>query len=375
MVLLLAQVLEFCTVATAVPGSGIWGFLCYHQSHAEWVGCHLHDLIQPSFSFLVGVSLAFSIAKRQSRGDSVASMTKHSLLRSAALIVLGIAMLSVYRRQILWKFEDTLTQIGLGYCLLFAVALRGGKVRWAAFSLILLCTWLAFALYPLPGGDFDYDRAGVTADWLREYGLQGWEAHWQKNSNLAWRFDIWFLSLFPRNAPYVSPKGLTTLNFVPLLATMILGLIAGDILRTTEQPRDRLRWLVAAGLIGLVTGAGLGWTGICPIVKSLWTPSWVLFSGGWCLLFLAFFHYVVDIRGVRWAVFPLVVVGLNSITAYAMSHIYPAFAYGAIRRVLGEQPFQVLGPAYQPFLYGMAVLACYWLALYALYRGRWFVRI
>ncbi|WP_442404979.1 hypothetical protein [Mycobacterium sp.] len=68
MFLMMAEVLRFCAVASAVPGNTIWAFLCHHQSHVEWIGCVLHDMIQPSFSFLVGVALPFSLARGQSPG-------------------------------------------------------------------------------------------------------------------------------------------------------------------------------------------------------------------------------------------------------------------------------------------------------------------
>ena len=70
MFLMMAEVLRLSRVARAVPESGFWKFLGWHQSHVEWVGCSLHDLIQPSFSFLVGVALPFSIASRAARGQS-----------------------------------------------------------------------------------------------------------------------------------------------------------------------------------------------------------------------------------------------------------------------------------------------------------------
>src|SRR5690348_2147001 len=75
MFLMMAEVLELRRVARALPGNGFWAFLAHHQSHVEWVGCSLHDLIQPSFSFLVGVALPFSLASRKARGQSPARMT------------------------------------------------------------------------------------------------------------------------------------------------------------------------------------------------------------------------------------------------------------------------------------------------------------
>src|SRR5207249_4462841 len=74
MFLMMAEILKFALVAKAIPGSGFWAFLAFHQSHVEWVGCSLHDLIQPSFSFLVGVSLPFSLAARRDRGQSKLTM-------------------------------------------------------------------------------------------------------------------------------------------------------------------------------------------------------------------------------------------------------------------------------------------------------------
>src|SRR5678815_1309641 len=92
-------------------------------------------------------------------------------------------------------------------------------------SIILIGYWLLFALYPVPGPDFDYTQVGVSNEWLAENGLKGFAAHWQINSNPAALFDQWFVSLF-REHPYVPFKGLTTLNFVPLIGTMILGSVS-----------------------------------------------------------------------------------------------------------------------------------------------------
>ncbi len=85
MFLMMAEVLRFCAVASAVPGNTIWEFLCHHQSHVEWIGCVLHDMIQPSFLFLVGVALPFSLASRLARGQSQGRMAGHAVWRSLVL--------------------------------------------------------------------------------------------------------------------------------------------------------------------------------------------------------------------------------------------------------------------------------------------------
>ena len=117
MLLMMAEVLRICEVAKALPDSAFWSFLCWHQSHVEWVGCSLHDLIQPSFSFLVGVALPFSLASRAGRGQSVREQSLHAAWRAILLILLGVFLRSVGRSQTYWTFEDTLSQIGLGYFL------------------------------------------------------------------------------------------------------------------------------------------------------------------------------------------------------------------------------------------------------------------
>src|SRR5205823_4714649 len=156
---------------------------------------------------------------------------------------------------------------------------------------------------------------GVPANW--PHLMSGFQAHWNKNSNLASAFDSWFLDLFPRvNHHDYNGGGYTTLNFVPTLATMILGLIAGGVFRSPRTPSSKVKWLLIAGVIALTAGITVGAMGVCPIVKRIWTPSWVLFSGGWCLLLMAAFYVVIDLWNARRWAFPLAVIGLNSIGAY-----------------------------------------------------------
>ena len=165
------------------------------------------------------------------------------------------------------------------------------------------------------------------------------------------------------------------MSFIPTLATMILGLLAGGILIGEKSARERLRWLVVAGVVGIASGWLLGAVGLCPVVKRIWTPTFTLWSGGLCFLVLAGFHFVVDVRGrQRWA-FPLVVLGMNSIAAYCADWLWPTFISEALVRHLGDGPFLIFGPAYQPLLLGAAMLLVLWLILYWMYRRKIFLRI
>ena len=214
MLLMMAEVLQLSRVAAAFPGNAFWGVLAYHQSHVEWAGCSLHDLIQPSFSFLVGVALPYSIASRMAKGGTFGKMFAHALWRSLVLVALGIFLRSMRGPQTNFTFEDTLTQIGLGYPFLFLLGFRPPRWQWIALAVILAGYWLAWALYPLPGPGFDYQAVGVPPDWQHHYS--GFAAHWNKNANLGNAFDQWFLNLFPRIKPFVANGGgYLTLSFIP----------------------------------------------------------------------------------------------------------------------------------------------------------------
>jgi predicted acyltransferase len=298
MLLMMAETLHLSRVARAFPTSHFWSFLAYHQTHVDWAGCSLHDTIQPGFSFLVGAALPYSIAARLAKGSSFRRMFFHALWRSLILIALGIFLRSLHRPQTYFTFEDTLTQIGLGYPLLFLLAFLRPRWQWISVAVILVGYWLAWALYPA-GPVFDH--------------YTGFAAHWNQASNLGVAFDRWFLNLFPRAQPFTANSGgYATISFIPTLGTMLLGLAAGRWMMAAS-PRVPFRRLIGAGLIGIASGLLLHATGICPVVKRIWTPSWTLFSGGICFLFLAAFSWCAP-RMSRWS-FILSVVGINSMAA------------------------------------------------------------
>ncbi|MGI8966178.1 MAG: acyltransferase family protein [Limisphaerales bacterium] len=374
MFLMMAEVLQLHRVAALKPESAFWKFLAYHQTHVEWIGCSLHDLIQPSFSFMVGVALPFSVASRITREQTRGQMILHAFWRGLLLILLGVFLRSVGHAQTYWTFEDTLTQIGLGYPFLFLIGLRPVREQWIALIAILIGYLAAFALYSLPNVSFNYSQVGVAKDW--PHLMNGFVAHWNKNSNLGCAFDTWFLNLFPREKPFLfNEGGYVTLSFIPTLATMILGLIAGGILRSERSSSHKIKWLVLAGIIGLALGTVFGFAGICPVVKKIWTPSWVLFSGGWCFLLLAAFYLVLDIFNFkRWA-FPLVVIGMNSIAAYVMAALFESFISKSLRTHFGKNTFRIFGDAYETLLLGGGVLLVLWLLLFWMYRRRLFLKI
>ncbi|MDX2036567.1 MAG: DUF5009 domain-containing protein [Isosphaeraceae bacterium] len=374
MFLMMAEVLRLCAMAKKFPGSRFWELLCEHQTHVDWIGCSLHDLIQPSFSFLVGVALPFSIASRRAKGQSTAWMSLHAFQRAVVLTLLGVFLRSVGHDQTRWTFEDTLSQIGLGYGFLFLLGLASVRTQVIALVVILVGYWAAFAAYPLPSADFDLKAVGVSPD--AEHIMTGFQAHWNKNTNIAWKFDTWFLNQFPRKAVWThNGGGYSTLSFIPTLGTMILGLLAGGLLRAGGSRWGKVGILILAGGLALGAGYGLGMLGVCPVVKKIWTPSWTLFSGGWAFLFLAGFVLFVDLFRLRPLFYPLIVIGANSIAAYCLSHLIEDFIESSIRTHFGAEIFQAFGAEYEPIVRGAAILGVLWLILWWMYRKKLFVKI
>jgi predicted acyltransferase len=374
MVLMMAEVLELSHVAEALSDSSFWAFLAFHQSHVPWVGCSLHDMIQPSFTFLVGVALPYSIASRSARDQSHTSLWLHTLRRALILILLGIFLRSMYREQTNFTFEDTLTQIGLGYPLLFALGFRSERVSWIALGVLLVGYWAVFAFYPLPGPNFDWSQTGVNPDW--EHLRTGFAAHWNKNTNAAWAFDRWFLNLFPREKPFLfNGGGYATLSFIPTLGTMILGLQAGRWLKNRQSATGLMRRFLITALGLFAIALFLHFTDIVPIVKRIWTPSWTLFSGGWCFVLLAAFYYLVDMRGAKKPFFPLIVVGMNSIAAYILAHTVVGFIDSSFRTNISQHYDLFLGAPYKTLISGLVILAVQWIILFWMYKKKLFIRI
>lgn len=375
MFLMVAEVWSFSHVSRAFPDSSFWAFLASQQSHREWVGCSLHDLIQPSFTFMVGVALPFSIASRLARGQTFGKLFAHAIWRSILLTALGIFLRSTgNHKQTNFTFEDTLSQIGMGYTFAFLLAFCKPRTQWISLALILVGYWAAWALYPLPGADFDWASVGVPANW--PHHLSGFAQHWDKNYNLGTAFDRWFLNLFPREKPWIyNGGGYLTLSFIPTLGTMIFGIFAGRWLRTDGTPEQKLFTLIKAGLACLAAGTALHFAGICPIVKRIWTPSWTIFSAGWAFLILAAFYAIIDLKGHRRWAFPLVVIGMNSIAMYCLAHLSENFIVTAFRTHLGQDIFNLFGAGYSSLLSGSAVILTLWLILYWMYKRQIFLRI
>jgi heparan-alpha-glucosaminide N-acetyltransferase len=401
-------------------------FLAYQFEHVEWVGCSFWDLIQPSFMFMVGVAMAYSYTKRQAMGQPWWQMFLHAVGRAFILVALAV-FLSSDGNMTTFIFTNVLAQIGLGYPFLFLLWNRPAVVQFIAASTILVGYFLAFEQHPAPTPETyvfskkvadKIDGAKFEDDWLtlqeeepsivgtskkwRDTHQEGVPVHWHKNTNYASWVDCGvpgtdrtegfpgLLNYFPRPK---DPKtgatewyefnrgGYATLNFIPSLATMIFGLLAGGLLRSDRSQKQKLYWLIGAGLAALAVGWLLGIT-VCPLVKRIWTPSWAVFSTGWTLLMLAGFYAAIDMAGSRWWAYPLLVVGANSIAMYCMAQLMKPWVKANLARHVGYYIELNWGPMttefrdiYLPMIQSTAILLVLWLICLWMYRQKIFVRI
>jgi predicted acyltransferase len=326
--------------------------------------------------FMVGVAIPYSHAGRKAKGDSETKIWLHNGLRAVLLVLLGVFLSSNWSEQTNWSFVNVLSQIGLGY--VFVCLLRGAglRVQLAALAATLAGYWLWFALWPVPPSGLDH-AVGLPAT---THHLSGFFAHWDRCTNPAAAFDSWFLNLFPRGKPFVAnEEGYVTLNFIPSMGTMILGLMAGELLRGPKSGLAKFGALVAAGSACLLLGCLAGWT-VCPIVKKIWTPSWTLYSGGWVLWLLAAFYGLLDLRGWKGWAFPFTVVGMNSIAIYCMSQllrpwIKNTFHIHIVTPLQGRLGTAWWDGTFGPMVQCAVILAVLWLACWWMYRRGIFLRI
>jgi heparan-alpha-glucosaminide N-acetyltransferase len=357
------------------PESGLWNFIKFQTDHPEWlsnfnwVGVSYWDLIQPSFMFMVGVAMPFSYTKRLNHGDSYLKMLGHALARSVILILLGVFLESASAKETNWTFVGVLSQIGLGYLFVFLLMGRPAILQFLVGVAVLVGYWYWFIKFP-------------TSD------VSTFAAHFAKNANAASDFDLKFLNWFPRSEPFKENSGgYATLNFIPSAVTMLMGVMSGELLLSDRRPWRKVQILFAAGAMCMVLGLIAGNT-VCPIVKRIWTPSWVLFSGAYVLWILGAFYAVCDAGGFKRWTYLLAVLGANSILLYVMARLLPNWTADQLLIHFGRVHFELFGgkiafdyreamtlEPYKHVWRACSVMLVFWLLCAWLYRQKTFVRI
>lgn len=315
--------------------------------HVVWEGFRFEDLIFPTFLFLVGAVMPFSLSRRKERGESSALIHLHVVRRAAVLILLGLINNGLLHFN--WpetRWPGVLQRIGL--CYLFgALIVLHTKWRTQAIlvGVVLLAYWAVSVLVPAPGCQAgDLSMQGCLSSWVDQQLIPG--------------------SLYYK---YGDNEGV--LSTIPAICTVLLGALAGQWLRSNNTGTRKAGGLALAGVASLIVG--YLWGLAFPIIKILWTSSYVLYAGGWSLLLLALFYWVIDVKGYRRWAFPFVVIGMNAITIYFLDGFVDfrriaEFFLGGVARFAG---------VYQPLVLPLGAFLAGWLLLWFLYRHRVFFKV
>jgi predicted acyltransferase len=315
--------------------------------HVYWEGFRFYDLIFPLFMFLVGCVIPFSLQKFT--GQPSAAIAR-ILRRTFFLVLLGLIIqghLNIAPRQV--RYCGVLQRIGICYgaAALLYLYLTPRKLV-ATIAAILLGYWALLAFVPAPGGIAgDYSKAGNLAGWIDRTYLPGiiLKPYYGEGDN----------------------EGL--LSTIPAVATPLIGCLAGIWLKSARSGLIKTLGLILAGL-ALLAG-GTVWGQYFPIIKNIWTSSFVLVAAGWSLLLTATFYFLIDVLGLRRPAFFFIVIGMNAITIYVapnfidFHHLTSLFLSGAAR----------LSGEWRGVMMTTGVLAAKWLFLLWLYRTRTFLRL
>lgn len=276
---------------TLVPENSFAYSLVEQFHHHPWNGLRFWDLIQPFFMFIVGVAMPFSLRGRMAKGASWNDAFKHILIRCFLLFAFGTGLHCVYSGKMVWELWNVLTQLSFTILVTFLLMRTSIRNQLLASLFLLALTEIMYRAYD-PGAPF------------------------VKDLNFGSFMDMILMGKINPGGGWV------TINFIPTAAHTIWGAICGSLLISgQENPAKVIKTFLVAGLIGLIVGYSLDWTGITPIVKRISTSSFVFASGGWCLLTLAFFYWWVDLKGhQKWARL-FIIVGMNSIFIYIFSNI------------------------------------------------------
>ncbi|MFO1093001.1 MAG: hypothetical protein U0992_06770 [Planctomycetaceae bacterium] len=283
-------------------------------------------------------------------------------------------------------------------------------VQIGALVVILGGYWGLFKMEPPPPADYDYAKVNASAERGEIY--EGKFAPWSKNANFAHNFDLRFLNMLrtlspddmkkhkiPMDATSWAPEpvrkiffqnsepfpfnggGYQTLNFIPSIGTTLLGILCGQLLLSSAGKGRKLLLLLGGGAICLALGLVAG-EYACPIVKRIWTPSWVLFSGGYVIWMLALFYFLFDVLPLKVLAFPLAVLGTNSLAVYLMGEMLRGWTRekvvkihftGLLETIFGPERLQ--DNMFGPIIFATATVLVFWVVALWMYQRKIFVRL
>lgn len=333
-----------------ITGSSFMEAMSNQLTHPDWHGFHFYDLIFPLFLFLAGVATPYSIGKELEKGKTKNQLLFRVIKRGLILVLLGVIHNNGLELRPISeiRFGSVLGRIGLAYMfanIIYLYTKQRGQIIW--FCSLLIGYWLMLLFNSAPGfpkGDLTME--GNFASYLDRLILPG----------------KLYLGIH-------DPEGL--ISTIPAIATGLLGIYAGNLLKNSPLTMQRKTLqLLIIGIVSLVLAQV--WNLVFPINKNLWSSSFVLHVGGLSLILLAFFYYIIDVRGFkRWAFF-FSIIGMNSILIY-MSGQFIRWRYTT--EAIFQWLIQLVGDPFNILVFALCYVAVKWVFLYFLYRKNVFLRV
>jgi predicted acyltransferase len=333
-----------------ITGSPFWGTISTELTHPDWNGFHFYDLIFPLFLFIAGVATPYSVGRELEKGKTKQQMLWRVIRRGLILVLLGI----IYNNGLQLKplseirFASVLGRIGLAYMfanIIYLYSKERMQIIW--FCVLLIGYWLLLKFTSAPG----FPRGDLT--------MQGNFASYIDRSIVPGKL---YLGIH-------DPEGL--MSTIPAIATGLLGILTGSFLKKSlVPPSKKALWMAVAGVAFI--GLAHLWNLDFPINKNLWSSSFVLNVGGYSLILLAIFYYIIDVLGYKkWAFF-FKVIGMNSILIY-MSGRFINWQYmtNGFFKWLG----QWVGDPWNLVVMAICFVMIKWLFLYFMYRKKIFLRV
>ena len=339
MLLLLAEGahLYWALLMSTPEGSFLHSFVIQFTHH-PWNGLRFWDLVQPYFMFIVGAALPFAVAKRKQLGHSDPQILRHVLRRAFVLFLLGVGLHCVYAGELVWELWNVLTQLSFTYPLAYLLMRRRARSQVAVSVGLLLITELVYRQWAVPGFDQPFVKDHNFGAWM-DMVLMG-----KINAGGGW----------------------VAINCIPTAAHTIWGVLAGQLLKDASPAAEKIKKLAVLGAVCLVAGYGLD--PITPIIKRLATSSFVIVTGGWCLLTLAVLYWILDVRKRRGWAFPGVVVGMNSIFIYMLGETVVPQWVNPTTAIFTDGVFFWMGAGGVAVSGALVVLGLEWWLCYWLYR-------
>jgi predicted acyltransferase len=335
-------------------GGGIVHGFFVQFTHHPWDWLRFWDLIQPSFMFIVGVAMVYSLSKRFERGDSWNQVFRHVAARCLILFLFGSGLHCYYRGKMVLELWNVLTQLSVTVMITFLIfQLHWKKQLGISIGLILL-TDIAYRFFWVEGFNHPYtpdENFGSWMDLLLMGKLSG--GHW------------------------------IAINCIPTAAHTIWGSLVGQLLRSDVDKMKKAKTLLTAGLIGVAVGYLLHWgfgseTLRIPIIKRICTGSFIYASGGWCLLFLCLFYYLIDIKGWKPGWFIIIqVVGMNSIFIYMTEQLLAGRFIRPTVNIFVDGTLGKIGlnPSWVHLITALVAWSILWYLCFWLYKRKIFLRI